>query len=313
MLQALFYILIFPGFLFVSLFAFVAEYVDRKLCARLQNRIGPPWYQPVADFIKLASKEEIVPQLADRATFEYAPVFALASCVTAFLYIPTWSKSAVFAFDGDLIVVIYLLTIPTITFFLAGWYSRSVYSMIGAARSIVQLFAYEVPFFLSILAPSLLAGTWSLSAVTTYYAHHLGYLGFNAIGFVVAIVALLGKLERVPFDIPEAETEIVAGTFTEYSGRLLALFRLARSVEMVVCASLVASVFFPIALDFGPVAGFVAYVLEVLFIVALISLLRSLAARFRIDQMINLSWKVAAPAAFAQVLISLAVKEALHL
>jgi NADH-quinone oxidoreductase subunit H len=185
--------------------------------------------------------------------------------------------------------------------------------MIGAARSIVQLFAYEIPLLLSILAAALLAGTWSLSAVTSFYAHHLGYLGFNALGFVVAIVALLGKLELVPFDIPEAETEIVAGSFTEYSGRLLALFRLAKGVELVVGTSLVASVFFPVALDFGPIVGFVAYVLEVLLLVAIISLLRSLAARFRIDQMINLSWKVAAPLAFAQVLISLAVKEALHL
>ncbi len=308
MAMSLLGILVFPGFLFLTIFSLAAEYVDRKICARLQNRVGPPWFQPVADLIKLAAKEDIVPDLADKSIFKHTPLVALASTVTAMLYIPVWGHKALFGFEGDVIVVLYLLTIPTMTFFLAGWYSRSVFSMLGAARSIMQLFAYEIPLFLSILAPSLLANSWSLSTVTEYYASHPAYTAFNVVGLALSVVALLGKLERVPFDIPEAETEIVAGSFTEYSGRRLALFRLAISIEMIVGASLIAAVFLPFGLGLGPAIGFLLYVLKVLAIVALISLFRSLAARLRIDQMINLCWKVAAPLAFAQVLVNLVAK-----
>ncbi len=304
----LFHMLVFPGFLFLVIFALLAEYVDRKLCARLQNRVGPPWFQPLADLIKLAAKEEIVPQLADAWTFKLAPVVALAAVVTAFLYIPLWGRQAAMSFPGDVIVVLYLLTIPTVTFFLGGWYSRSVYSMIGAARSIMQLFAYEIPLFLCILAPALLANTWSLSDMAAFYERHPFFAAFNVIGLCVSLVALLGKLERVPFDIPEAETEIVAGSFTEYSGRLLALFRLAIDIEMVVGATLIAAVFLPFGLDLPVPVGFVLYVVKVLAIVGVLSVLRTVFARLRIDQMINFCWTVIAPIAFVQVLIDLVAK-----
>ncbi len=133
MVNTLFHILIFPGFLFVCLFGLVAEFVDRKLCARLQNRIGPPWFQPLADFIKLAAKADMVPEQADRTVFTLMPVIALTATVTALFYIPIWQQRALFSFKGDVIVVLYLLTIPTFTFFLGGWYARSVFSMIGAS------------------------------------------------------------------------------------------------------------------------------------------------------------------------------------
>jgi NADH-quinone oxidoreductase subunit H len=136
---------------------------------------------------------------------------------------------------------------------------------------------------------------------------------FNLIGLVTALIALLGKLERVPFDIPEAETEIVAGSFTEYGGRLLALFRLTISTEMIVGASLIAAVFLPFGLGVGAAWGFCLYILKVLLIVAVISLSRSLVARLRIDQMISFCWQIAAPAALAQVLINLVAKGTLRL
>jgi NADH-quinone oxidoreductase subunit H len=308
MARDLFYMLVFPGFLFLIVLALLAEYVDRKLCARLQNRIGPPWFQPLADLIKLAAKEELVPQQADTWTFKLVPLFALTAIVTAFLYIPLWGRQAAYSFPGDVIVVLYLLTIPTVTFFLGGWYSRSVYSMLGAARSIMQLFAYEVPLFLCILAPALLANTWSLSDMARFYGDHPVYALLNLIGLAVSLVALLGKLERVPFDIPEAETEIVAGSFTEYTGRLLALFRLAIGVEMVVGATLLAAVFLPFGLGYGSEVGFVLYLVKVLVIVVVLSVLRTVFARLRIDQMINFCWQVVAPIAFLQLLIDLVAK-----
>jgi NADH-quinone oxidoreductase subunit H len=170
------------------------------------------------------------------------------------------------------------------------------------------LFAYEIPLFLSILAPAMLADTWSLSGMAEYFAMHPWFSLFNAVGFTISVVALLGKLEKVPFDIPEAETEIVAGAFTEYSGRLLALFRMAIDMELVVGASLLAAVFLPFGMNYGPGIGFALYILKVLFVIALISLLRTVFARLRIDQMISFCWKVVAPIAFLQFIADLILK-----
>lgn len=309
MMQALFYIFIFPGFLFLFIFGFAAEFIDRKLYARFQNRKGPPWYQPVADFVKLIGKENLIPGEADVTVFKMMPIIALTTIITSVFYIPLWSEKALFSFTGDVIVVLYLLTIPTITYFLAGWYSRSIYSMIGAVRSLTQLFAYEVPLFLCILSPSLMANTWSLSGMTAFYEQRPWFWLFNIIGFIVAIISLLGKLEKVPFDIPEAETEIVAGAFTEYGGKLLALFKMSLNIELVAGSALLASVFLPFGLNLGFLIGFIVFIIKVLFMVFLISLARSVFARLRLDQMIDICWKYFALLAFLQVLISLVVKE----
>jgi NADH-quinone oxidoreductase subunit H len=304
-------ILVFPGLVFLVLMGLAGQLLDRKLYARLQNRVGPPWYQPAADFLKLLGKEEVVPEEADRRMFTLAPVFAMAAVVTSFFYIPLWGQKAVFSFSGDLVVVLYLLLIPTLTFFLGGWYSRSIFATIGALRAITQLFAYEIPLLIALLSPALLAGTWSMSEMTVFYAAHPWYWTFNLLGFAVALVTLLGKLEKVPFDIPEAETEIVAGSFTEYSGRFLAFFRLAIDCEAIVSASLLAAVFLPFGLALHPVLGFLVYLAKVLGILMILALLRTVFARLRLDQMINFCWRIVAPVAFFQVLVVLVLKEVL--
>lgn len=308
MLKDIFDILVFPGLLFLFVLALFAEFADRKFCARLQNRKGPPWFQPLADFIKLLGKEDLIPAEADITIFKFMPILALTTTVAASFHIPLWKEQALSSFDSDLIVVLYLLTVPTLTFFLAGWYSRSVYAMIGAARSLTQIFAYEVPLFMSLLALALLANTWSISGITVFYSKHTWLLAFNIIGFGIALVCLLGKLEKVPFDIPEAETEVVAGTFTEYSGRLLALFRITLDIEMVVAAALLAAVYLPFGLNYCGFAGFIIFIVKIIFIVFLISLLRSVMARLRLDQMINFCWKYLAPLACLQILINLILK-----
>lgn len=309
MTSTLFSILVFPGLLFLSLFSTLAEFLDRRLYARFQNRQGPPWFQPVADFIKLFAKEDIIPEEAEPFMFRLLPVLALTATITAFFYIPLWNVSAMLSFDNDIIVVIYLLTIPTLTFFLGGWYSTSLYSVIGAVRSLTQLFAYEVPLFMAVLAPALIADTWSLKGMISFYQAHPGYWLFNLIGFLVAVIAVQGKLEKVPFDIPEAETEIVAGAFTEYSGRLLAIFRMAIDIEMVVCASLLAAVFLPFGYGLSsPALGFAVYIAKMIGVITVMAFIRSIFARLRIDQMVRFCWKFLAPAALVQLVISLIVK-----
>jgi len=306
--MSLCHIFIFPGIVFLVALGFIAEFYDRKLYAVFQNRVGPPWYQPVADFIKLISKENIIPEEADPQVFKLMPIFAITAVVTAFFYIPIWNTKALFSFSGDIIVVLYLLTIPTLTLFLGGWYSRSVYATIGAMRSLIQLFAYEIPLLVSILASALLANTWSLSEMAVFYSRHPWLWLTNIIGFVISALTLMGKLEKGPFDIPEAETEIVAGTLIEYSGKLLGFFRLAINMEMIVGSSLLAAVFLPFGLKSDPVIGFVLYLLKIFLIVSMISLFRTVFARLRIDQMIRLCWKYIAPLAFLQIIISLIVK-----
>jgi NADH-quinone oxidoreductase subunit H len=306
--NALFHIFIFPGILFLVVLAFMAQFYDRKIYARFQNRVGPPWFQPVADFIKLAAKECIIPEEADPSIFKIMPVLGLASVITAFLYIPLWGEQALYSFTGDVVVVIYLLTIPTLTLFLGGWYSCSLYSTIGSTRSLTQLFSYEIPLLSVVVAAALLANTWSLTEIVSFYDRHPLFWFVNLPGFFIAIVALMGKLEKGPFDIPEAETEVVAGTLTEYSGKLLALFRLMLDAEMVVGASLLAAVFMPFGMELGPVQGFALYIFKIWLVISVIALFRTVLARLRIDQMVDFCWKYMAPVAFLQIFINLAVK-----
>lgn len=311
-MRELFNILIFPGFLFLFLFGLFSEFLDRKLYARLQNRIGPPWFQPLADFIKLLGKQEVIPGEANQTMFRIMPLFALTATVTSFFYIPLWNARALYSFNGDVIVVFYLCVIPTLTFFLGGWYSTSLFAKIGSVRTVTQMFAYEVPLFMGILASLLLANTWSLSEMAVFYNQHPFYWMFNITGFCVSLVALLGKLEKTPFDIPEAETEIVAGSFTEYSGRLLALFRLTIDMELVTGASLLAIVFLPFGLGLGALAGFFLYMAKVILIVGLLAFLRTIFARLRIDQMMGFCWKYLAPLAFIQLVANLILKGMLN-
>ena len=302
---ALVHLFIFPGFLFLSLMGLIFESGDRMLYARMQNRKGPPWFQPIADFIKLVGKEDLIPDDANPLWFKVLPPLSIAAAVTTILYIPLWETTAVYSFEGDLIVVIYLLTIPTVCFFLAGWFSNSLYATIGAVRTLTQLFAYEVPLFMGLLAPAVFAGSWSISGIMQYYNQNPAHMLFNIVAFIVCLIALQGKLERVPFDIPEAETEIVGGAFTEYSGRYLAFFRMCIDIEAVVGSSIIAAVFLPFTFGIeGGFAGFLVYLVKFLLVLFLLAVMRTVVARIKIDQMLVFCWKYVAPAALLQLMLN---------
>jgi len=235
------------------------------------------------------------------------PVFTTAAVVTAFLYVPVWGTQSLLPFPGDIVVVLYLLTIPPLTFFLAGWNSSSMYAAIGSQRVLTQLFAYEVPLFMAILGPALLSDNWSLSGISAFYAAHPALALLNLPGLVVAVIAVQGKLERVPFDTPDAETEIVAGAFTEYGGKLYAIFHLAIDMEMVVLLTIIADVFIPL-FSGNPAVGFVIFVVKTLAILFVLTVIKSVNARLRIEQMVRFCWMILAPLALAQLLIDLIAK-----
>lgn len=316
-LKTLLYLLVFPGLIFQLVFSTFLEWVDRKLYARMQNRRGPMYtgwsglLQPVADILKLMSKEDLVPAAADRFMFSIVPLIALASVFTAGLYLPVWHLTAFNSFEGDLIVMAYLLAIPSFILFLAGWFSVSPFSLIGATRVLTQLFAYEVPFFLALLTPGLMAGSWRMGAIAAFpwTGGAAWTIPVQVLAFAVAVLALQAKLERVPFDIPEAETEVVGGPLTEYSGKKLALFRLQKDILMLVGSGLIARLFLG---SIRPLAGLVPDVIWFLFtttlVVALLSLIRAACARIRIDQMVRFSWRYLAPMSLAQFLIVLFIK-----
>jgi NADH-quinone oxidoreductase subunit H len=307
--SSVFSLLVFPGFLFLSAYGTFAEWVDRILYARMQNRVGPPIFQPVADFIKLMAKEVIIPDAADKGLFRILPVIAVASTCTAMLMVPVWRPDAVVGFQGDLVAALYLLTIPTATFFLAGWCSSSPYATVGSVRALTQLFAYEVPLFLAVVGPAILAGSLSIRDIAAAFTANPLLILVNLPGLAIALLALQGKLERVPFDIPHAETEVVGGPFTEYSGGLLALFLLATDMEMVVGAALVSAVFLGGSLGLPGLLGFAAFLAKTLAVVFVLSLTRALMARIRIEQMIGLCWKILAPVALLQILADVLIRK----
>ncbi len=305
--MALFYIFIFPGVLFMGVYTLFMVFLDRKMYARMQNRQGPRWYQPLADFIKLLGKETIIPESADKHFFPVLPAIAFAAVVTAFLYVPIWTFSSLMPFEGDLILVLYLLMLPTLCMFLGGWYSTSLYASIGSNRVLTQLFAYEVPLFLALLAPALLADTWSITGITQYYYAHPLYLLINIPAFLVAIVTSQGKLERVPFDSPGAETEVVDGPLVEYGGRLFAIFRMALDSELMVICSLIAAIFLPFFVGI-PVVDFLLYIVKTLVVLFIFSLMRTVMARLRIDQMVAFCWKALVPIALIQMVVNILLK-----
>jgi len=308
-LWQLFVIAIYPGMFFLIVYGLFCQWADRKLYAQMQNRKGPGLMQPLADLIKLLSKEVVIPKnVTEVRMFKILPYIAVAAVTTAALMIPFESAESAVSFQGNLIVVLYILTIPTLTFFLIGWSSQSPYSAIGSMRVLTQLFAYEVPLMLSMLSPAILADSWNTSDIALFYAGRPLLMLVNIIGFVVALVALQGKLERVPFDIPHAETEIVGGVFTEYSGRLYGFIKLALDMEMVVVAALINAVFLGGSFGLSGVAGFGLFLVKTLCIVFILALIKSLMARVRIEQMLAFCWKYLAPLSILQLVINIAVR-----
>ena len=289
-------LLFFPGGLFLLGSGLVFEYIDRKLVAQFQNRIGPRWFQPLADIVKLLAKEEITLEGVNPQLFVALPVVALAAALTAALYVPMFGFQAMFSFRGDLVVTLYLLSMMTLCSGLAGANSVDRFSIIGATRTLTQLFSYEAPFLLALLGPAIVAGTWQIGDINTYAMSHTWLILTQPIGFIVAVIGLMGKLELPPFDAPEAETEIVSGALTEYSGRGLALFRIGKDVELVIGLTLV------VAFYLGGLGNPLVFLLKTLVLLLITAGLQSLFARLRIDQTVGLWWRIGALVALVQLL-----------
>ncbi len=294
---------------------------DRIVAARMQARIGPPLTQPFTDIRKLFAKENVVPENSIPWLFNIAPVLALASAITILLYLPVGGFAPVLSQGGDLILVMYLLTLPALALVAGGFASGSPYATVGAQREMVTMIAYEFP-----LAIVIISIAWKLAAegialpftFSSIQANPVwGLVGpIGAIGLLILLVVLLivtpAELSRIPFDTPEAETELAGGILVEYSGKNLALFSLTQGVKTVAMASLVVALFFPYSLAaFIGIGGITAAVIDILFYIALITLvafisvsvIRVSMARFRINQVVSVYWVYIAIAGLAGLLL----------
>ena len=302
LLSTLSTLLIFPGFVFLFVCALTFQWINRRVVARLQGRIGPPWFQPLADIIKLMVKEDLLPVDSHEWACAALPLLSLAAVLTAALYIPIGGR-AVDDFEGDLIVVLFLLSIPALAYFLAGWLSVSVFSIVGGNRSLLQYFAYEVPFLMALSGPAILSGSWSISRIAAQQSQTAWMILVLPLGFLLALIGLIGKLKRSPFDIPKAKSEISAGPLTEFSGRKLALWHLTLHIHTVVGIFLLVNLFLGGSGNLSPGLAMFVFGVKALLILLILAVASTLYARLRIDQLANLGWRVLAPLAMLQMLI----------
>ena len=302
-LTLLFHLLIFPGFLFTAVLGLFLSWLDRKVTARVQMRVGPRLLQPFYDIIKYMVKETCVPEGASRLAFLGAPVAALAATIVSatLLWQSTFFPQKAFA--GDLIVAIYLLTIPAMCMIIGAFASRNPLASLGGSREIKMIMAYELPFLLAILVPVIKTHSIQLGEILQAPAAILAPSGVLAL--LVAMVVAQAKMGLVPFDASEAETELAGGAAIEYSGPPLGLFKLTRVMLLAVVPLLLVTVWCGgIQFDRGlPVflrgAGWFVGII----VVAI--LMRNTAPRVRIDQAVRFFWGKVSFVAAAAVALAL--------
>lgn len=286
-LQIVFAVLVFPGFLFTTAIGLASSWIDRKVTARLQWRVGPPWYQPIADILKLFGKETIVGEGSSKATFLSAPYvgFAAVVVVSAILWMASINPDS--GFVGDLIVVLYLLYVPSLALIVGGSASGSPFAALGASREMKLMLAYELSFLIAVFTLVIKnGGIVSLGGMVAYQQAGGAMIGqgvSTVIAFIVALVYVPAKLAVGPFDIPEAECELIAGPYTEYSGTPLAMFKITKAMLLCLLPVMLITLFGVSA--WNPWA-ILWYVLILVFIV----LLKNTNPRLRIDQALRFFW-----------------------
>lgn len=283
--------LVFPGFLFTAAVGMLVSWIDRKVTARVQWRVGPPLLQPLYDFVKLLGKETIVPKGSSKATFLLAPLFGLM----AVTLVSTLIWSAILwpdkGFGGDLIVVIYFLVFPMLAVIIGGFASKNPIASLGSSREMKLMLADELPFLLAVFVPVIQAGGTIRLGQLLLYQQTYGWVFGSISGVLALIVAILtmqAKLTLIPFDIPEAETEIMSGPYVEYSGPPLAIFKLTRMM-MLFTVPMVLVLLFLGGMRFEG-WDILWSILKYVALLVIVVLIRNTNPRVRIDQAMKFFW-----------------------
>lgn len=294
------------------LLGLLSKWVDRKVTALIQWRVGPPWYQPIADVIKLMGKENMMPMTARGTGFLLAPVIALASSGVAAAVL--WSSliRPDEGFLGDLIVVIYLLMVPALMTILGASASGNPHAAVGASREMKLLLSYELPLLLAFMVSVARSaagaeGGWTfrLDSILAGQSHQPVLLSVSgALAMIVAIVCVQAKLGQVPFDVAEAECEIMSGVYAEYSGPNLAMFLMSRAMLLALMPLLLIIVFWG-GLYTGAWWGYLTFAGKYVLLVALVTLIRNTNPRLRIDQALKVFWFMLTPVAILTVVLAL--------
>jgi NADH-quinone oxidoreductase subunit H len=281
-LRAILSILIWPGLLCGALFGWFLLWVNRKSLAQLQGRQGPPFYQPFFDFWKLVGKKTIIPKGVSPVLFYSLPVISLLSIVLALALLPVPGGSAI-SFEGDLVLLIYLLEMPALMDILAGYITRSVYAQVGATREALLTIAYNLPFLSALIALALRLKTFQLSAFSAASVSAATVLAAMAL-----FLALLAQLKVNPFSIPNAEQEIVAGIHVEYNGLPLALFELTHALEVSTLVGLIAVLFLG---AFSAIwLKLLAFALISILVIVLITVVAAGTARLKVQHAFRFYW-----------------------
>jgi NADH-quinone oxidoreductase subunit H len=321
-------LILLTGFAYVTL-------LERRVIARFQSRVGPnragPFglLQPLADGVKLIFKEEVIPERADKWTFILAPMLAAIPAVVVFAVIPLGGT----IYLGDLAIpltiapnlnvgLLYVLAITSISVYgivLAGWASNSKYSMLGGLRSSAQMISYELAMGLSLVALVLVSGTLDMNAIVEQQKL-VWFFFLQPVGAIIFMLTALAEVNRAPFDIPEAEQELVSGYNTEYSGMKFALFYMAEYIKMIVIAALAVTFFFGgyrepfplfvtqaipfLSVDNTPILGPVYLILKIIVLLISMVWIRATLPRFRYDRLMKFGWMVLLPISLAWVMVT---------
>ena len=312
-LMTAFHVLVFPGLLFCVVLGILLAGINRKLVARMQNRVGPPLLQPWYDFLKCCGKETIIPRHAKRQIFLAAPVVGFAALITATMFIPVMNYTA-FSTGADLVVILYLLTLAGVAMIVGAAASGSPFAGVGLSREMVAMISYELPFVLVILAVGRVAGsesalgcTFSLGAILDWQiANGPMLFKWSMIPAALAMLFVIPcEIGMHPFDVAEAETEICEGTLAEYSGAPLGVFRLSTCVKMYLMTALFCALFLG-GLSTGILVLDIVIVAALCLVITFItmSVPHAVCARFKVEQVFKFYWTVvSALAAISLILV----------
>jgi NADH-quinone oxidoreductase subunit H len=305
-------------FALLALFVLFLVWWERKISAHMQDRLGPMyvggwhgWAQTIADAIKLLLKEDIVPKSTDRLLYKMAPYIVFLGAFAAFVVIPFGAASIVSDLNIGILYIFAVGSLAVVGIIMAGWSSNSKYSLYGGMRSVAQIVSYEIPAAMAVMTVVILTGSLSMQQIVGAQSggiHHwfLFRNPFTFVAFFLYFIASLAEVNRTPFDIPEAESELVAGYHTEYSGMRFAFFFLAEYANMVVVAGVAATLFLggwtPVLPGAPWVPAPIMFFLKVLALIFVQMWLRWSLPRLRVDQLMYLCWKVLLPASFVLVI-----------
>lgn len=305
-LFAILRILFFPGLLFVAVGGLLLSGIDRKVLSRMQRRVGPPIVQPFYDFFKLMGKETIIPHHANRTVYLWAPVVGMVSLAVTMLFIPICGFSA-FSGTADLLVVLYLLTIPAVCLIVGGSASGSPFAGVGISREMVAMMSYELPLVLVLLSVARQVGSLSLQDIAAYQAAN-GCLLFHWSMIPAALAMLLvipAEAGCHPFDVAEAETEICEGPLAEYSGAPLGVFKLNHAMKLFVLTALFCALFLGgITSGIAPVDVLIVFALCAVVMIVCVTLLHGICARLRVLQVFKFYWTVVTGLALVSLILA---------